>query len=617
MKAPTERDFAPGVVHSRRRLVLLVSSVVVLAGVVAWSSLGAESAAPASTPPALQAPPQTDLAPSAPAAATAVPRPVQAAETEAFVVAARDGGRSHILAQLPGAAQPYLLTAGGWDDRDPAVSPHRDQLAFASNRDGNWELYLLDLGDGSIRRLTDTAGFEASPTWSPDGAWLAYEAYYQDQFDVWILPVDGSQQPVQLTDDPADDLAPAWDPGGRRIAFVSDRAGQPDIFLADLDQPNDRFRNLTQSPEIAESDPVFSPDGSALAYGVQLGGVRGIQRLDLDQAAPPEWVGQGAYPSWSAGGRAISAILQTPFEDYLVSYALDGTSPPNGGTLSGSISGLYWTQLALPPGAASLDPSGSKLYEVQLSQPRPDDQRLALVPLQGVRPEGSQLSDAANEAFSALRTRVAAETGWDVLSNLQHAFVGLNDPLPPGYAYNDWLYTGRAFSISTAALQAGWVEVVREDFGQQTYWRVFVRTLAQDGSQGQPLQEHPWDFNARFAGEADLYDAGGAPKAEIPDGYYVDLTTLAADYGFQRQPALPNWRSFYPGARFGEFALQGSLDWSSAMAELYPASAIATPTPYETPTPTPTNTPRPTPTPWWWRWRTPTPTFEATPTVSP
>ena len=195
--------------------------------------------------------------------------------------------------------------------------------------------------------------------------------------------------------------------------------------------------------------------------------------------------------------------------------------------------------------------------------------------------------------------------GWDFLGNLGYAFVGINDPLPPGFAYNDWLYTGRAFAFSQAAFQAGWVEVVREDFGAQTYWRVFVRASRQDGSQGVPLRQHPWDFSTRYLGDPVTYDQGGSVKEQIPQGFYVDFTMLAADYGFERLPALHNWRTYFPAARFDEFAQIQDLDWESAMLEIYPRAAIVTPTPYQTPTTTPTNTPRPTPTPWWWRWRTP------------
>jgi hypothetical protein len=65
---------------------------------------------------------------------------------------------------------------------------------------------------------------------------------------------------------------------------------------------------------------------------------------------------------------------------------------------------------------------------------------------------------------------------------------------------------------------------------------------------------------------------------------------------------MSNWRTYYPAARFNEFARIDGLTWLEAMLEIYPPEAIVTPTPFRTPTPTPTRTPRPTQTPWWWWW---------------
>ncbi len=589
--------------------------IVLLIAILGWAGLTAESAPSVASVPPVRArpqPPPADVAASTPAA-----RRNEALERETFVVAARVAGRSHIWAQVLGEPNAYQLTKGDWDDRDPVVSPGMDKIAFASRQAGRWDLFVLKLDTGEVRQLTDTPGYEGKPTWSPDGLWVAYEAYYGDNFDIWILPLGGSQSPIQLTNDAGSDTAPAWDPGGRRIAFVSDRSGSPDIYLADLDKPTDRFSNLTNTPHIDELDPAFNSDGTQIAFSVQIDGIYGIQRIQAEADAAhsaPQWVGQGSDPVWSGSGRSISGILRTPYAAHIVTYPLEQSLPPGSGALSGRITELDWSpQILLPLGAYPTENS-EPLFEPVQDEPRSLGERLGLVPLAEVTPSGLRLSDAADEAFDALRLRVLDESGWDFLSNLQRAFVGINEPLPPGYAYNDWLYTGRAFSISQAAVQAGWVEVVLEEFGLESYWRVYVRASVQDGSLGEPLRSAPWDFTSRYIGDPTAYDAGGGPKPSIPDGYYVDFTALAADYGFQRLPALPNWRSFYPGARFDEFALRDGLDWVSAMKELYPASAIATPTPYQTPTTTPTNTPRPTPTPWWWRWRTPTPTLDLTPT---
>jgi len=431
-----------------------------------------------------------------------------------------------------------------------------------------------------------------------------------------VLPVDGSQGAIQLTDDPASDLAPSWDPNGRRIAFISDRDGHPDLYLADLDKPVDRFINLSQTPNVAETDPAFDPTGRWMAYSTWEDGLEQTWLVEVSNPVSATWIGQGGRPSWHPSGEALTAILNAPTRAHVVSYGLSPNVHPFGVSVSGQLEGMSWTDQADVPGwAAPQQPDSANPTDVAGEQAT----RLGLITLPGVVPEGMALSQTAYDAFVALRARVGSELGWDFLGQLDMAFVDLNDPLPPGYAYNDWLHTGRAFAFSQAAFQAGWVEAVREDFGAQTYWRIFVRTGTQAGSLGEPLRAHPWDFDSRYSGNPALYDQGGSPKPTIPPGYYVDFTSLAAGFGFERLPALSHWRTYYPAARFNEFVLIDGLDWTQAMLQLYPPEAIATPTAFQTPTQTPTNTPRPTPTPWWWRWRTPTaaPTGTPTPGTAP
>ena len=447
-------------------------------------------------------------------------------------------------------------------------------------------------------------------------------SYSQTDFDIWILSVDGSQGPIQLTNHPAKDVSPAWDPGsGRRIAFVSDRDGSEDIYLADLDQPEDRFHNLTGSGSIDEADPVFSPDGRRLIYSVNLPGVLALRSLDLEHPdRPPTVVGEGRSPAWSPDGSRVVAAWETSQGGRLVVYDLNASSLAPlteiqiaiGHQTSWSDGG--YSPSWLPSGNGSPD-GEARLPET--STPGQAAGRLSLIDLRGVTAPNPTLVGSANDAFQALRKATAEQVGWDFLGRLDDAFVGLNDPLPPGFAYNDWLYTGSAFRVTDSAVGAGWMVAIKEDFAGQTYWRLFVRTDRQDGSQGQPLHVHPWDFEARADGDPVHYNQGGAPAASMPAGYFVDFTALAAEFGFDRQPALPNWRTFYAGARFDEFAYTEGLDWLTAMLQLYPASAIATPTRYSTPTATPTSTPRPTPTPWWWRWLQPTASPSPTSAPSP
>lgn len=539
--------------------------------------------------------------------------PVDRSAAHGIVVfASRRDGRTHLWALTPGDPAPVQLTFGDWEDRDPAVSPDGSRLAFASNRGGGWDLFLLDLNSGITQPLTDVAGSAGHPTWSPDGAWIAYEAYADGDFDIWIHPTSGDQPDIQLRH-PGMDVSPMWDPmSGRRIAFVSDADGFPDVYLAYLDDPDERFRNLTRSRGAAYHDPVFSPDGRWLASSRRLDGLQSIVLHDLEQPElPVRVVGPGEEPAWSPDGRILLAVLASPTQRQVVSYLMDPQALlPAGLALTGRVSSLAWADIE-PPGGL---PSDTVPGETRTSAP---SGRLALVDLEGVSAPRAALVEGVAAAFSDLRLRIAGDAGWDFLGTLENAFVGVNDPLPPGFAHDDWLYTGRAFTFNPAAYQAGWVEVVREDFGGETYWRVFVRASRQDGSLGEPLRLRPWTFEARFTGTPEVYDAGGSLKVKTPTGYYVDFTELAEDLGFHRLPAMSNWRTYYPGSRHTEFARTDGLSWTEAMLLLYPPEAIVTPTAFRTPTTTPTLTKVPTATPWWWRWLTPQPTRTPVPSRTP
>ncbi|HLB47465.1 MAG TPA: hypothetical protein VJL59_10710, partial [Anaerolineales bacterium] len=102
--------------------------------------------------------------------ATLTPGPSPTAPSNPFdvggtiAIALRRSARTNLWAIIPGQPLPTRLTAGPWDDRDPAWSPGGKQLAFASNRSGSWDLYLLEMESGKVTRLTNAPGFEGNPS---------------------------------------------------------------------------------------------------------------------------------------------------------------------------------------------------------------------------------------------------------------------------------------------------------------------------------------------------------------------------------------------------------------------------------------------------------------------
>lgn len=537
-----------------------------------------------------------------------------------MVLAMRDGNYIHLFAYHPLYLPLTRLTNNPWDDITPALSPDGGRLAYSSRQNGYWDLYVLDLKTGQKTRLTDTPEYEGSPSWSPDGQWIAYEKYNGISLDVYIQSlVDPKAAPIQLTDDPGIDRAPAWSPKGREIAFVSTRSGSEAIWLARLDDVDHRFVNISNSPLTQNQNPVWSADGSYLAWSSSRGG---NNQLIVWDAAKPDVLGhpagEGKQAAWGPDNSVLFSEVRDQNGSGIAAYRVaDGRLSTPYVHTPGAIYGMTWVKGPLPDWLAATlqhpdQAPAPTLWAPVLTKTVQPVGRKGLIPLPDVTAPQPMLQDEVDEAFNALRQQVAQETGWDALSSLDNAYVPLTSPITPSIQ-EDWLYTGRAFALNQALLSAGWMTLSREDFNGQTYWHVYLKARYQDGSMGKPLDEMAWDMNARFNGDTRAYEQGGKEGA-VPGGYWIDLTELTQRYGWERLPSLTNWRTFYPSIRYNLFVMTGGMEWQQAMGELYPQEALATTTPLPTITPMITLTPKVTGKP---PTQTPTPTQTMIPTRRP
>ena len=111
-----------------------------------------------------------------------------------------------------------------------------------------------------MERLTFDTGLTMMPAVSTDGLLLVYASNRgsRGDLDIWVQQTTGGT-PLRLTDDPADDDSPAFSPDGKQIAFRSDRAN-PGVYLVPT------FGGAARLVAPEGRRPVFSPDGSHLAY---------------------------------------------------------------------------------------------------------------------------------------------------------------------------------------------------------------------------------------------------------------------------------------------------------------------------------------------------------------
>ena len=493
-----------------------------------------------------------------------------------------DGFYKHLFVYHPESIPLTRITNSEGDDIDPEFSPDGSQIAYASNKNGQWDIYILEIKTGNETRLTDTPEYDGAPTWSPDGQWIAFESYINYNLEIVLLStIDLNESPVQLTNNQAADHSPKWSPAARKIAFVSDRSGDNEILLADLDKVDDRFINISNNSATQDLFPAWSPDSQHLAWSSEYEKNRSIFYININsESLNPQRIGTGNRPIWDPSGNAVLCEINYPNSNALTIY-----SAKNGEVilpltyLQSKIFGFDWKSKEESGAAIEYLVNSKKPYEGPVLWKNKNSEtnkssvgRSKLVQLPDISAPYPFLHDNVYESFLNLRTFTAEKIGWDFLQSLENAYIPITEPPEPG-SENDWLLTGRAFAFNPLPLDAGWIKLIKEDIFGETYWRVYLKTRFQDGSQGQPLREAAWDISARYQGDTISFEQGGAYEP-VASGYWVDFTEIALRYGWQRLPAQNNWRSYFPATRFNQFVITENVNWYDALLDIYPEEII-------------------------------------------
>jgi TolB protein len=138
----------------------------------------------------------------------------------------------------PDGENPTNLSNNPANDWEPAISPDGSQVAFVSDRDnetgGGQMIYVMNVDGSDVRQLTYQE-FSSSPAWSHDGKLIAYNT---DQ--IYVTKADGSGEPIQLTENDQINWYPVWSPDDSQIAWLSGWEGAFDIFVMNADGSNAR-----------------------------------------------------------------------------------------------------------------------------------------------------------------------------------------------------------------------------------------------------------------------------------------------------------------------------------------------------------------------------------------
>ncbi|MBW2966630.1 hypothetical protein KY342_06010, partial [Candidatus Woesearchaeota archaeon] len=161
----------------------------------------------------------------------------------------------------------------------PKWSPDGTKILFESEKDGNREIYTVDISSLVQTRLTNNSALDDMGSWSPDGTKITFRSYRDGNGEIYTMnSADGSNQD-RLTNNMYNDYSPIFSPDGTKIAFVSIRDGNTEIYKMDIDGSNQT--NLTNN-SANEYDPRWSPDGTKIAFCSNRDGNYEIYIMDGD-----------------------------------------------------------------------------------------------------------------------------------------------------------------------------------------------------------------------------------------------------------------------------------------------------------------------------------------------
>lgn len=230
----------------------------------------------------------------------------------------RDGGYELYLMNADGSVL-SRLTNNPAADIFPDWSPDGSRIAFTSDREGNAEIYVVNADGTDLTRITNDLSNDVLPQWSPDGGSIAFVSDRDGNEEIYVMNADGSSV-RRLTNNNASDLFPHWSPDGEWIVFSTNRDVDSEIYK--MDKNGGQLMRLTNDPAV-DSDPAWSPDGTRIAFISRRDGFANLFVMNADGSEVTQLTFYKSIvevPSWSPDSHmiAFSSDMEGSREIYII-----------------------------------------------------------------------------------------------------------------------------------------------------------------------------------------------------------------------------------------------------------------------------------------------------------
>ena len=216
--------------------------------------------------------------------------------TAKIVFASTRDGNSEIYIMNPDGSKQVNLTRHPSRDLAPVWSPTGAHIAFNSERDGTRDIYIMDANGKNVRKVFRRLAYREYPVWSPDGKKLAYTN--ASNWSIYVGTIEGGHE-ERITSTNFLGGWPTWSPDSSEIAFISTE-GPWAYSLKVVNLETRKERILMPKEEIGKFlDPDWSPDGTRIAF---YWSEKGIYVIDRNGRGLRRLISRASRPAWSSLG---------------------------------------------------------------------------------------------------------------------------------------------------------------------------------------------------------------------------------------------------------------------------------------------------------------------------